>query len=93
MAKMIELVRILHSSTACQREMSPAVLSDAIELWRQKTSLVAYQVILSALDSNDEEIRSTVERFLKRSSPRPRNYRKEAPCLNCVRTLQRRIGW
>ena len=80
MAKVIELVRILRCSTASdrEREMSCAVLSDAIELWRRNASIMAYQVILSALDSNDEEIRNIAGGFLNRASPRPQRLGKEA---------------
>ncbi len=80
MATVIELTRMVRCSQGSQRErgMALAVLSDAIELWRQNASLMAYQVILSALDSNDEEVRETAGRVLTRSSPRLRNYGREA---------------
>lgn len=80
MAKVIELVRILRCSILREqdREMALAALSQAIELWRKNASLGAYQVILSALDSKDDEIRSLAEKFLSRSSPRPCKLGKEA---------------
>jgi hypothetical protein len=87
MAKIIELIDIMRGSGACQqgREVSAAALSDAIERWRQSASLMAYQVILSALDSNDEEIRATAERLLNRSSPRPANHRANSNGANLDR--------
>jgi hypothetical protein len=77
MAAAIQLTRILRCSQAGreERDKALAVLSDAIELWRQNASLAAYQVILSALDSNDQEVRETAGRVLVRNSPRPRNLR------------------
>lgn len=44
---------------------------EATQLWRQTGSLAAYHVIVSALDSNDDEIRSLAEGAVHRSSPRP----------------------
>lgn len=80
MATVIELTRIVRCSQGSQQErgIALAVLSDAIEPWRESASLMAYQVILSALDSNDEEVREAAGRVLTRSSPRPRNHGKEA---------------
>ncbi len=80
MATVIELTRILRCSQGHQqeRERALAVLSDDIALWRQNADLIAYQVILAALDSNDEDVRETAGRILTRSSPRPRNFGKEA---------------
>ena len=39
--------------------------------WRDYADLKAYQVLLTALDSNDEEVRKIAEALLRRKSPRP----------------------
>jgi hypothetical protein len=76
MAKIIELIRIVRSSTIGQdHSLLLATLSDVARLWQQTGSLAAYQVIVSALDSNDDEVRRLAEEVLNRSSPRPGNRR------------------
>lgn len=54
-------------------------LTEAAHLWIQTGSVTAYQVIVSALDSNDHEIRIFAEGLLHRKSPRPAgaNHSKE----------------
>jgi hypothetical protein len=73
MNNFIELIRIVRSSTllAPDHTVLLETLSDAATVWRQTGSLAAYQVIVSALDSNDDEIRRWAEETLNRHSPRP----------------------
>lgn len=60
---------------AQSRYLLLATLTEAAKLWRQTGSLAAYQVIVSALDSNDDEVRRLAEEALNRSSPRPGHWR------------------
>lgn len=41
--------------------------------WDKYGDLKAYEVLISALDSGDEETRATAEALLHRKSPRPKN--------------------
>lgn len=73
MERIIELIRIVRSATLAgpDHSMLLATLRDIATVWRQTGSLTAYQVIVSALDSNDDEIRRWAEEALNRTSPRP----------------------
>lgn len=75
--ELIEHIRVVRSSTASQEDRAVvlATLSDVAKLWRQTRSLPAYHVIVSSLDSNDDEVRRLAEESLNRSSPRPANHR------------------
>ena len=75
MAKVIELVRGVRCSIAGEdhRALLLEELSHVARLWKQTGSLGAYQVIVSALDSNADEIRTFAEKLLHRHSPRPCN--------------------
>jgi hypothetical protein len=61
-----------------RRSLLLAGLIEAAQLWTQTASLPAYLAIFSALDSNDEEVRRLAEQFLRRSSPRSCDQRREA---------------
>ena len=77
MGNLIELITVVRSSTP-QREdhvSRLATLTKAARLWKQTRSLAAYHLIVSALDSNDDEVRRLAEEFLNRSSPRPASHR------------------
>ena len=41
--------------------------------WNNHADLKAYQVLITALDSNDEEVRKIAEALLRRKSPRPKS--------------------
>lgn len=72
MKKPIELIRMRSFSLAgSDHAVLLATLSEVAAAWRQTGSLTAYQVIVSALDSNDDEIRRCAEEILNRHSPRP----------------------
>lgn len=73
MERIIELIRIVRSLNGAQQKhrLLLAVLSDVATLWRETGSLAAYQVIVSALDSNNHEIRRWAEEAVNRTSPRP----------------------
>lgn len=73
MKEFIELARIVRSSTLVGRDHEAilATLNEVATVWRQTGSLTAYQVIISALDNNDDEIRRWAEQTLNRHSPRP----------------------
>ena len=66
----MRLLRSLKSSCGSRSEIL-AVLIEATQLWRQTRSLAAYHLVMSALDSNDDEIRRMAEESLNRRSPRP----------------------
>lgn len=55
------------------RTLLLATLTEAVALWRQTSSLAAYHLIVSALDSSDGEVRRLAEESLNRNSPRPPN--------------------
>lgn len=42
-------------------------------LWNNHADLKAYQVLITSLDSNDEEVRKIAEALLRRKSPRPKS--------------------
>jgi hypothetical protein len=71
------------------RTLLVATLTEAVTLWRQTSSLEAYHVIVSALDSSDGEVRRLAEESLNRSSPRPAN-RKTNSQSTTLGTPQRR---
>lgn len=73
MERVIELIRIVRSSNIGRQDRARllATLSDIAGIWRQTGSLAAYEVIVSALDSNDDDIRRWAEETLNRHSPRP----------------------
>jgi hypothetical protein len=73
MERIIELIRIVRSLHGGRQNhtLLLAALSEIATLWRQTGSLEAYQVIVSALDSNNHEIRQWAEEVLNRTSPRP----------------------
>lgn len=41
--------------------------------WNNHDDLKAYEVLITALDSNDEEVRKIAEALLRRKSPRPKS--------------------
>ena len=41
--------------------------------WNNHADLKAYEVLITALDSNDEEVRKIAEALLRRKSPRPKS--------------------
>jgi hypothetical protein len=57
------------------RTLLLATLTEAVALWKQTSSLAAYHVIVSTLDSSDGEVRGLAEESLNRSSPRPTNHK------------------
>lgn len=73
MKKSVELVRMLRTLTLTGPDHAVvlATLSDVATVWRQTGSLAAYEVIVSALDSNDGAVRRWAEETLSRHSPRP----------------------
>ena len=71
MEKTSDPMPTLRSLSDQSRSLLLATVVEAAQLWRQTGSLAAYQVIVSALDSNDDEVRSLAESCLNRNSPRP----------------------
>jgi hypothetical protein len=47
--------------------------------WEKYGDLKAYEVLISALDSNDEEARAVAQTLLRRKSPRPKSCSQCAP--------------
>ena len=86
--ELIELIRVVRSSTASQEDRAVvlATLSDVARLWQQTRSLAAYHVIVSALDSNDDEVRRLAEESLNRSSPRPASHRANGDGATLVKS-------
>jgi hypothetical protein len=76
-------MRVARTSTDSQEDHSflLATLTDIAGLWRRTGSLAAYQVIVSALDSNDDEVRRLAEESLNRCSPRPATHRANSDNL------------
>ncbi|SRR6266700_1870571 len=68
------------------RSLLLATVTEDTHLWRQASSLTAYHVIVSALDSSDDEVRRLAEESLSRSSPRPANHKADSvgPTLETV---------
>lgn len=80
MENLVELISAFRSSTTRTGDHSLrlATLTEAAQLWKQTRSLTAYHLIVSALDSNDNEVRRLAEEFLNRSSPRPASHRAKS---------------
>lgn len=71
------------------RTLLLATVTEAVSLWRQTSSLAAYHVIVSALDSSDGEVRRVAEESLNRSSPRPPKHKSNSHATT-LGTPQRR---
>lgn len=84
----IRLLRFLRSGGESRSQLL-ANLTEAVQIWRETSGLAAYHVIVSALDSNDDEIRRLAEVCLNRRSPRPRQHRAHS----AGRTLERDSRW
>lgn len=69
----------LHSSGLmdCSRQCLKE-LDKCDKLWKAQGCLAAYERLVCALDCNDEEVRTTSERLLRRASPRPINSSRES---------------
>lgn len=88
MKNLIELVRLVRSSNTRQedRALVLATLSDVAQIWRERRSLLAYHVMVCALDSNDAEVRRFAEESLNRQSPHPAKPRMNLPRADLIKS-------
>ncbi len=75
-------IRSAKQSPADQDNIQPdaACLFACHLKWDKHGDLKAYMALVSALDSNNEEVQVIAESLLRRKSPRPKK------CLQCVPT-------
>ena len=61
--------------------------------WNNYGDLKAYQVLITALDSNDEEVRKIAEALLRRKSPRGRGVARNIARKRSLMYRTAKSGW